>query len=338
MSRWQGWGRGVVVAASLALVSSSAAAAPSVWQRARVPEVGRRAALIAEAGELLLKYQGIARSRYEQRLDGREIDTLGELYLTRAAQLLEAAGAATSKDLFVRDQLAEIYASDLVKKNREAAALLESIARADPPPPLRARVYAQLAIAYAHLDRVDDEIAAYGEALRVQPVAGERSLLLANRAEALMRLGDVTDAIAGYRAALALLTSDYLLVEAPTTLWGLAVALDRSGDLDGGLETVRLARAYDPKDTRLDGLGWFFSPDYDRHWYHALGHWAVARKADLDSVRAESYSHAVTDWEEYVASAAHDDKWVDLARVRLRQCEKERDELLRRSRRGAPAK
>jgi tetratricopeptide (TPR) repeat protein len=202
-------------------------------------------------------------------------------------------------------------------------------------------VYFQLAIQYARLGRPKDEIAAYGEALRVQPVAGERSVLLANRAEAYMLLGDVTSAIAGYRASLALLTSDYLLFNAaPTTLWGLAVALDRSGDLDGGLETVRLARAYDPRDARLDGPSWFFLPAYDKYWYHALGHWAVARKADVDAVRAEAYSHAVTNWEEYVAAASRDgkdDKWVDIARVRLKQCEKERDEFLKRSRKGAAA-
>src|SRR5262249_28105893 len=152
--------------------------------------------------------------------------------------------------------------------------LLQGIVRADPPPVLASRVYDKLAIAYAHLGRTDEEIAAYGEALRVQPVDGERARLLANRAEAYMLLGDVTQAIAGYRAALVLLASDYLLYgSGATTLWGLAVALDRSGDLEGGLESVRLARAYDSKDEEIHGPYWFFQPEYDRYWYDALGHW-----------------------------------------------------------------
>jgi tetratricopeptide (TPR) repeat protein len=338
MSARPGWAAGVVLAAAVAIAASPAAAAPSVWQRAAAPEATKRLSLLAEAEEVQIKYQQSLKGHYAA-LDRQEVETLRSLYLGRAAQLLEEAGAAASKDPYVRYQLAEVYAD--LKRYRESAAVFESIARADPPAPLRARVYSELAIVYARLGRPEEEIAAYGEALRVQPAAGERSRLLANRAEAYMLIGDVGQAVAGYRAALSLLTSDYLLaLEAPTTLWGLAVALDRSGDLDAGLEAVRLARAYDPEDQRLNGPGWFYVPEYDKYWYRAIGHWAVARKADVDAVRAEAYARAVTAWEEYVATAAaaaRADKWIDAARARLRQCEKERDGFLRRSRSGSPA-
>ncbi len=150
-----------------------------------------------------------------------------------------------------------------------------------------------------------------------------------------MLLGDYTSAIAGYRAALALLSNDHLMFgSGPTTIWGLAVALDRADELDSGLEAVRLARTYDPQDKHLNGPGWFYLPDYDRHWYEALGHWQVGRKSEVaPSVRADAYVRAVASWEKYVASAAHDDKWLPLARVRLKQCEKERDAYLGRPRR-----
>jgi tetratricopeptide (TPR) repeat protein len=301
-----------------------------VWQRAGRPDDARRQELIAEADLLELKYQALLRDRHRRpRLDRREIATMSELYLTRAAQLLEAAGAAEARDLFLRARLASVYSA--LKQNAKALALLESIARKDPPAPLRAHVFAELAIAYAHAGRPEEEIKAYTEALAVQPIAHERSRLLANRAEAHMLLGNITAAVEGYRAALALLSVDFLLrAVGPTTLWGLAVALDRSGDLDGGLEAVRLARSYDAQDEQINGPGWFYVPDYDRHWYAALGHWAVARKADVDSVRAAAYQRAVAAWGKYLTEAPREDRWAPIARVRLRQCDKERVEFVRR--------
>ena len=51
-------------------------------------------------------------------------------------------------------------------------------------------------------------------------------MILANRAEAYMLLGDIGPAVEGYRAALGLLSTDHLLYgSGATTLWGLAVAL-----------------------------------------------------------------------------------------------------------------
>ncbi|APR84593.1 Hypothetical protein A7982_09942 [Minicystis rosea] len=325
MKRWAG-----LVAIVLGSLAAPASAEPSIWGRARRSEAEPRAALIAEAEALQLKYHRLNSARREQPLDREEISVLSGMYLLRAAELLEQAGAATSPDLLVRLQLADVYG--LMGKNAEAAVVLERVIRADPPPLVHSRAWSSLAVAYAHLGRSQDEIHAYTKALEQQPVARERSRLLANRAEAYMLLGDITAAVDGYRAALAMLSSDYLLFgSGPTTLWGLAVALDRSGDLDGGLDAVRLARSYDPRDRQINGPGWFYVPDYDRHWYAALGHWAVARKADVLSVRAEAYARTVTSLEAFIAAAARDDKWLPLARVRLKQCEKERAEFTRRA-------
>jgi tetratricopeptide (TPR) repeat protein len=323
------WGIGVAAAV---LLSASLASAdpPSVWTRARSPAVDRRAELIAEAEGLQLKYHHLRGARARHEFDRQELASLSQLYLTRASLLLEEAGVRTSGDLFARCQLAEVYG--FLGLPAKSAALLESIARESPPPMLHARVHAQLAVDYAHLGRVEEEIAHYGEALHTQAMPHERARLLANRAEAHMLLGDITAAVDGYREALALLSTDYLMFgSGPTTLWGLAVALDRSGDLEGGLESVRLARSYDAQDEQLsDERGWFFLPDYDRHWYAALGHWMVARKTDMGSVRVDAYARAVTAWESYLSQAPPEDKWVPVARVRLVQCRKERAELLRR--------
>ena len=268
--------------AALALVTALALLAPvtprtasaggTVWSRVRQPEAERRRELAAEAQVHEIKAQHLLHSR--SQLDRTEVVS----HLVRAAILLEEAGAATSSDLFLRYRLGAVYL--LQDEPRKALALLESIGRADPPAALRATVFADLAVTYAHLGRVEDEIAAYGESLRVQPVSHERARLLANRAEAYMLLGDITAAVRGYRAALALLSADHMMFgTGSTTLWGLAVALDRSGDLDSGLDAIRVARSYDAQDKLINGPSWFYMPDYDRYWYEALGHWQVARKA-----------------------------------------------------------
>ena len=312
------------------LAPGSASAAGSVWARALRPDVERRREMAAEAQGHEIKAQHLQRSPSE--LDQTDLI----VHLTRAALLLEAAGAATSSDLFLRYRLAIVYSSQ--DQTAKAAALLESIARADPPPALRANVFADLALAYARLGRVEDEIAAYGEALRVQPVAFERARLLANRAEAHMLLGNIIAAVDGYRAALGLLSADHMMFgTGPTTLWGLAVALDRSGDLDSGLDAIRVARSYDPQDKLINSRSWFYMPDYDRHWYEALGHWQVARKVEVvTSVRIDAYARAAASWEEFLGRAARDDRWLPLARVRARQCEKERVAFLRRPRAPEP--
>lgn len=336
--------KSAVVAIALCLVSGSVSAEPSIWARARNPDEDARRALVAEADALQLKYHRLVSERRQHSLDRREVETLAGMYLQRAAELLEQAGAARSPDHFLRLQLADVYG--LLGKHTESLAVLEgmlrigrhaSAASSDPPTPLATRAWASLAVAYAHAGRTADEIEAYTKALEHQPVARERARILANRAEAHMLLGDITAAVDGYRAALSLLSSDYLLFgTGPTTLWGLAVALDRSGDLDGGLEAVRLARSYDPLDRQINGPGWFYVPDYDRHWYAALGHWAVARKAEVASVRAEAYGRAVAALDEFVMKAARDDKWLPLARVRLKQCEKERAAFLKRAIKKGP--
>jgi tetratricopeptide (TPR) repeat protein len=318
-----------LLALAVLLGAGPAWAEPSIWARARRGNDEERRARLAEAEALQLKYHRLTSARREPSLGREEVAVLAGMYLLRSAQLLEEAGAGVSPDPFVRLELADVYG--LLGRHAESAAVLERVIRADPPAVLRARAWASVAVAYAHLGRTQDEIDAYGQALTQQPLARERARLLANRAEAYMLLGDITAAVEGYRAALAMLSSDYLLFGAgPTTLWGLAVALDRGGDLDGGLEAVRLARSYDPRDQQISGPGWFYVPDYDRHWYAALGHWAVARKADVPAVQAEAYARAVAEIEAFVTSAAPDDKWLPLARVRRRQCEKERAEFHKR--------
>ena len=312
----------VTVAALAALFASAppiaAETGPSIWARARYPEIDERLQVLRRAEALMLKYRALQR----RRRDEREV-AMGTLYLRDARKVLEEGGAASSRDATLRHRLAEVRFE--LHDYAGAAALYESIVRAQTPAPMRESAFTDLAICYARLDRHDEEIHAYSEALALQSHPSRRATLLANRAEAYMFKGNLTAAIEGYRAALALLSPMDLLRFGATTLWGLGVALDRSGDLDGGIEAILLARTYDPQDKQLAAGSWFYVPEHDAHWYKALGFWTAARRASLGAVRAEAIGRAVTAWQDYIASAPAADPWLPLAKARLKACEKERD-------------
>lgn len=314
------------------LVPAPAQAAPSIWAQAKDPGLGSSQALLREAEALELSYHQLVRRRPFDR--GR--DGSAQLFRLREREILEKGGAASSPDPALRFRLAEVYHA--LGQDKEAAALFEALLRGDPEPVIQAEIYADLAISYARLGRREDEIKAYSKALTLEPFALSRSSLLANRAEAYMALGDILAAVEGYRASLSLLSTPVeMFFRGSTALWGLGVALDRSGDLDGGLEAIRVARLYDEKDVNINGPDWFYAPAHDVHWYKALGHWSAARHAELGSARAEHYGRAVSAWREYVEAAPPGDRWVDQARARLRQCEKERDRELK-PRPAAPAR
>lgn len=306
-----------------ALPQADAHAAPSIWTRARNPAIERRVQLLGQAEALLLKYRAL-------QVRGRREVVMGRLYLGEALKVLEEGGAATSRDPILRFRLAEVHFE--LTNWTKAAPLYESVLRSRVSAPMRQRAYSELALCYARLDRHDDEIRAYTEALALQPIPSARATLLANRAEAYMYKGDLTSAIEGYRAALLLHTPGQLVSYAATTLWGLAVALDRSGDLEAGFASIQLARTYDKFDKQLSSGSWFYVPEYDVHWYKALGHWSSARATDLGAVRAEEIGRAVTAWEEFIENARPDDPWLPLARARLKMCVKERDRALEKAR------
>lgn len=337
-----------VTAACTAMITAFAQpvpAEPSVWARARQPELDRQLTAMKRAEERLLKHRRVLQS---QR--GGVFQGMGSAYLHEACQILEDAGAETSRDPMMRYRLAEIerslaeelYRFDDIrpaqKHTARAAKLLESTLR-EPgvPATLRATGWADLAVCYAHLGHHEEEIKAYGEALNLETRSSARATILANRAEGYMALGDITNAVEGYRTSLSMLLPIEMFRTGVTTLWGLAVALDRSGDLDSALRSINLAREYDPTDVLINGPGWFYVPVYDEAWYSALGHWARARQFTLPSSRAQAYANAIADWEEYIARAATDDRWLELAKARLEMCEREQDAASKKSAPSATA-
>jgi tetratricopeptide (TPR) repeat protein len=303
------------VAIGLAFVAfaSSARADATVWSRARSPNAARRAELVAEADSLLERH---ARSRHELS------DSSTDPVLREALRRLDEAGGVKSNDVNVLVRYGNVL--DELHDYAGCVRVLEAAIKLPAPPPVRAGAHERLAICHAHLGHQAEEIKNYDAALLLQSDSSARSLLLSNRAESLMAIGDISGAIAGYREAIVLRPF------AATTYWGLGVALDRSGNLDGALEAIRIARTYDRADRDINGGGWFFSPLWDEPWYRALGHWQHAREATQPAARTEQYLAAVARWEEYIQRAPTDDRYLPFARVRLKECERERDRVLKR--------
>jgi hypothetical protein len=107
------------------------------------------------------------------------------------------------------------------------------------------------------------------------------------------------------------------------TRWGLAMALDRSGDLSGAIHESMLADAEDrPAFSYLDDPQVFFVPAYEVHWQKALGEMARASKAPMSSQQAILWDAAATIWDRYIslATASKDDAWVSLAQAHMKLC------------------
>lgn len=126
-----------------------------------------------------------------------------------------------------------------------------------------------------------------------------------------MLQGQLDQALRDYDLALALVP-DHALAH-----WGRAVALDRSGDLPAALEQASRALVFDPDGRELASPRVFYIPEYDRHWYQALGAMARAQQAKRSPAEAVWCEQAVTLWNRYVRAAQPDDRWLALARVRL---------------------
>ncbi|MDI1445102.1 hypothetical protein [Polyangium sp. 6x1] len=327
------------LAASLPL-AREALAAPSVWTQARDPAAASRASLLEEADQFLLKHDLAQNESMFDASPAVDLLRMRDVYLLEAKKRLDQAGGAESPDPRVRLRLGHVLrrlGQDRSPPNPgrldEAIRVLLTVAHGSAPPAITSNAWNELAIAYAVLGKRDQEVHAYGEALAHEPLGHHRAVLFANRAESYMGMGRLDDAIQGYREALRSLLPIEMFQYGVTALWGLAVATDRDGDLDGALASIALARAYDRDDRKIHEPSWFFSPPHDEAWYEALGAWSTARSSDLGAVRAEAYTRAIDAWEAYLERAPDDDRWAPLGRVRLEACKKERERVLQAARR-----
>ena len=283
---------------------------PSMWESARVPGARERYALHVRIAELL---DSNIRS---------ELAKFG--VLDRARAVLEEVDAEHSPDPRLRFDLGEVYY--LLDLNEEAIRVLAPATRAFDSHPGAERAIGMLAYAYAKLDRSREERDTYTRYLEKLVDPRMRASALMNRAEADMRLGDLSSAIRGYDDALAEI-APFSGTEAHVTTalatWGLALALDRAGETGRAKREATQAAALDPKLAIIgNGQIAFFVPEYERLAYLALGSKALA-ECTTDPREALLYRQGqALYWKTYVARATTNERWLTHAKARLAEAER----------------
>jgi tetratricopeptide (TPR) repeat protein len=119
---------------------------------------------------------------------------------------------------------------------------------------------------------------------------GDDEQLLGNLAETYMMLGRLEDAITTYLRAVSVGAARV------STVYGLAVALDRDGSGDQALRRIRAqgSQGFDSFDKEFHRGGVFFVPAGEANYYFALAHEAFG-----------NLGTALEFWNRYLASGAH---------------------------------
>jgi tetratricopeptide (TPR) repeat protein len=328
----------IVVALLCKAMPAGADTPPSVWDIARDASERDRWGLHVRVQRLLPPGEGTRED---------------ELRLQAARAILEDAGAAESPDVRLRFDLGIVYGR--LDMSRRAVDVLAPALQAAGDLPAATEAFAALAYAYAKLNQPADELATWRRYIPRLEDDRSRAPEMMNMGEAEMRLGLVDDAIGTFREGLRLCAelpnTQSVISTQVLTLWDLAVALDRSGDPRGAVETAGKAKAMRWQKIAFTGsgppvrivTGWdeihetagvFFVPEWERDWYLALG--AVAGAVAASDARDETayWSAAARHWERYVAgssTASVRDPWLTIARLRLDHARAQRAAAARRA-------
>ncbi len=309
--------RAILVA--VLLFATPAPAAPSLWDAVRDPGVVRNEQALTRA----------LRAREPRELSPEALAGLPvfekSLALRAAAILMEAGGEALDDPevwFFLGDALiVEDHGQD-----DEGARILRRALAAAPDSPEAAHAWFQVGIASNRLHRFEDERAAYTEALRVQWDRNLRAGIYMNRGEAGMSLGFLADARADYEAALAITDDSEIHALAA---WGLAVALARDEDLPDALRRAWEASNFRFRDVQgnvvsaLELPSVFYTPDYEIHFYRALGAMAASEHADKAEERKTELEWAIAEWQRYLAEARPaGDRWTSNVEFHLTWCKR----------------
>jgi tetratricopeptide (TPR) repeat protein len=278
------------------------AADPSLWDVAREPRLARDIAALRDAERAFLQARSMA---------GPSATAL----LHETVRILERVDAASSPDVRVRFFFGRSL-SRIDQDERAVTVLREAIVLA-PNHPSVGEARFVLAVALARLGRTHEEIRTYQDWLEHEPSREQRTIGLSNLAEGLMAAGRIEEAVRSYREAIDLAHDNAL------AHWGLAVALDRSGDPAGAMYEAGIALTYDPDAAELDSPNVFFIPAHDRFWYHALGAMSRARSATSPALQASWWERGALYWQQYLDAAPIDDRWIAVARLRQAYCQKE---------------
>jgi len=329
-----------ITAAALALCglagSARADTPPSRWDRARDPGVGRTYRLHVE----------VQRRLTPEHEELRRFSPLMESQHDRVRVMLERENAATSADVRLRFDLGTVYfelgATQGGRYYAKAAEVLKSALAMAPDHPAAEQGWLNLAFACGHLGDHECERSSYIQVLRIETEELRRLTPTLNLAETEMHLKNLKEAVDLYRETLRL-ASRVPARETPVlAVWGLAVALDRSGDRVGGEKEARFALELERSMSArrlLHSTNVFFVPAYEVSWYDGLGAMAQARVAASPNEAFRLWRAAEIAFAAYVSgaeAAAAKDPWLDLARLRLATAKTEREKAEKKRTREPP--
>lgn len=160
----------------------------------------------------------------------------------------------------------------------------------------------ELGVLLTRASRFSEAASAYAraDALAIESDGG---MARANLAETQMLSGDLEGAVASYNRALDKAQQGHGHALA---VWGLALALERSGDHARAVE--RLQRAFGMSDEGLSVLrseGVFFVPAYEVYAYEALGHEARAQLLTDATEQSAELRAAAVSLRSFLSGAAH---------------------------------
>jgi tetratricopeptide (TPR) repeat protein len=301
---------------------------PSVWERARDPGA-------AAAHDLHVAVQRWLSRPISESIGERDLLEV----LARLERFARDHPADFAKSATLRFDLAFVHSAF---KNYPRAAELYRAGIADfPNHPATEEAWFRLALACGHIGDHECERDAYTHVLRIQTEDARRVTATLNLAETYMHLGDLKEAIAGYRETLRLTGRLPSRETAVLATWGLAIALDRSGDRAGAEQNARFAleleRSMGVQGLLRDRNTVFFEPEYEIFWYEGLGAIALARGATSAREALKHWLFAERSFEEFVRAAARrNDRWLPIARARLAQVSAERERAERAAGREPP--
>jgi tetratricopeptide (TPR) repeat protein len=327
------------------------------WRAVRDPEAARSRVLLKEAASQLKRAARLLPTSWEticrriitlplsadnQQVRAGRLRALLELlphaqqrleYLERAVRLLQEAARLAPEDpetlyALARAQaawerpaeatVAEPGSRCLVeRRNDQAVETLQRLRRVDPD--YRAdRVAFELGILHTRNRRYREASAEYRRAIALSLDRRDTAITYANLGEVTMLAGDLEGAVESYRRSLAASVDD----GQPLALWGLAVSLDRLGEHETALQTAgRALRASGGGLQILRSDGVFFEPEYEVHYYEALGHEAISRRPD--AIRENALSAAERSWRLFLQRAAPSCRWSSRAAANLARIQSE---------------
>jgi len=281
--------------ASVALATPAARAEPTIWARAKSPQVAAEAKLL---------------SAIERTLDARELSEAEpevSRHIARAAvAMADLSGIRAPKDPRLATLLAEALLAARLGREANARALLERALPVLPDGPFRGHAFTVLGDVLASTGEPKLAIEARTAALRLQRTPGARAGSYYNRGEAWLELGELESARADYLAAIELAREPDVLALAR---YGLGVALERLGDLPAAYDALDAANAVRlpvpafPASDPLELPGVYFAPAYERSYLEALRSMARARRAPTVEDRRLELSNAVDAWDAFLEAA-----------------------------------